>query len=234
MTVPNSKIWAVDKDAFIELVGNVSCVKEIFSHLGMWGSSSSYKTVRRRMDSLGLSYEDLVAKGKSSTRLCGTKARMPLDKLLVKASLVLNSSAKKRIIASGILGPEKCSKCGLGTEWQGEPITLQLDHINGDSKDHRRENLRILCPNCHTQTDTWGTKSKKKIYHCPDCSKTIGKQSKFCGSCAAKKRYRPLKIDWPPTAELRELLTKHSYREVGRMLGVTDNTIRKRLRNHPD
>ncbi len=233
MTVPSSPIWALDEDLFIELVEKVSSVKEIFGHLGMRGASSSYKTIKRRMGSLGLDYEALVAKGKSCMKGANRRPKVSLDELLVKSDSPLWTDAKQRIISSGTLGPEMCSKCGVGTEWQGEPLVLQLDHINGDSKDHRRENLRLLCPNCHTQTKTWGTKSQRKIYRCPDCSKVICKQAHFCGSCSSKRRHRPLKINWPPTAELHKLLSKHSYREVGRMLGVTDNTIRKRLRNHP-
>ncbi len=45
--------------------------------------------------------------------------------------------------------------CGNTGEWLGRPITLQIDHINGDWRDHRRENLRYLCPNCHALTETW-------------------------------------------------------------------------------
>ena len=51
---------------------------------------------------------------------------------------------------------QKCSLCGLGLVWNGKPLRLQIDHENGDKQDNRIENLRIICPNCHTQTHTWG------------------------------------------------------------------------------
>lgn len=51
--------------------------------------------------------------------------------------------------------PEACDRCGVGPEWQGKPMTLEVDHISGDWSDDRQENLRLLCPNCHAITSTW-------------------------------------------------------------------------------
>lgn len=56
-----------------------------------------------------------------------------------------------------------CAECGI-SEWNGKAITLEVDHIDGDNKNNNRENLRGLCPNCHSQTDTWrGRNMKPKI-----------------------------------------------------------------------
>ncbi|MEU0082540.1 HNH endonuclease [Streptomyces sp. NPDC006274] len=51
--------------------------------------------------------------------------------------------------------PEQCDECGTGPKWFGLPMTLEIDHVNGDRNDDRRENLRLLCPNCHAVTSTW-------------------------------------------------------------------------------
>lgn len=67
---------------------------------------------------------------------------------------------KKRLIREGILG-YICSKCLL-TEWNDKEIPLELHHVNGDNQDNRINNLCLLCPNCHAQTNNYRGKNKKK------------------------------------------------------------------------
>jgi Zn finger protein HypA/HybF involved in hydrogenase expression len=95
---------------------------------------------------------------------------------------------KKRLFKEGKL-EEKCSKCGLGPVWQNNPISLQLEHINGDHYDNTLENLTILCPNCHSQTSTWCGKGPNILCKCLVCDKTIKRGYVRCQSCAARKRH---------------------------------------------
>ena len=59
------------------------------------------------------------------------------------------------------MSENKCDKCGI-TEWNGKPLNMELHHKNGISYDHRLENLEMICPNCHAQTDTYRSKNKTK------------------------------------------------------------------------
>lgn len=75
-----------------------------------------------------------------------------LDEILVENSNYTNmTKLKERIIRAGLL-EYRCAFCGNTGEWNGKHLTLQIDHINGDHHDHRLSNLRLLCPNCHSQT----------------------------------------------------------------------------------
>ena len=92
-------------------------------------------------------------------KIGGARTKIPLKEILEGHHPYYQTlKLKNRLIKENIM-EYKCAICGL-VEWRNEKIVLQLDHINGDGHDHRSENLRLLCPNCHSQTDTWCGKNK--------------------------------------------------------------------------
>jgi hypothetical protein len=82
--------------------------------------------------------------------------RKPIEEMFRPG--VTRSHLRLRLLADGVK-EARCERCGL-TEWLGEPAPLQLHHVNGDGRDNRPENLQILCPNCHSLTDTWGGRNR--------------------------------------------------------------------------
>jgi len=88
----------------------------------------------------------------------------------MKGALHIDSGRLKEYLVRNDLLEEKCIICGLLPMWQDKHLTLHLDHIDGDRKNHNVSNLRFLCPNCHQQTETWGAKRTSKL---PDDNKMI-------------------------------------------------------------
>jgi hypothetical protein len=86
--------------------------------------------------------------------------------------------------------PEVCELCGLGPKWNNKPLVLQIDHKNGNNRDNRPENIRFICPNCHTQTSNYGQiKNKKPSRHC-GCGAEISYRNKsgMCHRCVCTSR----------------------------------------------
>ena len=79
---------------------------------------------------------------------------VPIEKLLVvKDEAGGRWNIKRRLLAAALKEP-RCERCGI-EDWLGEPLTLALHHVNGDNRDDRLENLALLCPNCHSQTENF-------------------------------------------------------------------------------
>lgn len=140
----------------------------------------------------------------------------------------------KAFILRHDLLPYKCSECGCDGNWRGKILSLELHHINGNPKDNRLENLTLLCPNCHAITENYGNGYQHEIkkYYCPICGEPIQKGSTKCFKCKVLEQ-RKFEIS---REELKELIRKYSWREIGRMYKVSDTSIRKRCRlfNLPD
>lgn len=100
---------------------------------------------------------------------------IPVEKAFVKNSKFTRSHLKTKILKYKLLS-HKCSVCGLEPEWNGQRLTLQIDHINGINTDHRIENLRFLCPNCHSQTPNYAganalNRKEAETFTCDQCGK---------------------------------------------------------------
>lgn len=155
-----------------------------------------------------------------------------------KNTFIKNSTASQKVLRElykkNNYTEYKCSICGQEPFWNGKELTLTLDHINGINTDDRLENLRWVCPNCDRQLDTFCSKNnrkerinKAKKTYCIDCGKEISHNSQRCMKCE-KLRIRKVK-NRPSAEELQNILlqNKGNFSKVGKIFGVSDNTIRK-------
>lgn len=149
------KISSLTDDDFRNLVSESMNITDILRKLGLCttGGTSS-RSLKKRIAELEINTDHF-----SSASTCN-KSTFSLSEILISDSKYTNiHRLKKRLVSESVLKYE-CSICGNIGEWLGKPLSLQLDHINGKNNDHRIENLRFLCPNCHCQTDTYAGKNK--------------------------------------------------------------------------
>lgn len=153
-----------------KLVENATSWVGLCRDLG-YKSQAGSKTppLRKYLDQNNISHTHLPSgryvwhrspQGKKALALKSKIPKRSLSELLVENSPHKSSySLKKKLIDEGLL-EDKCLHCGILPFYNGKPLSLDLDHINGNHSDNRIENLRVLCPNCHRQTPTFGCKNK--------------------------------------------------------------------------
>ena len=144
------------KEYFINAWNTSKTYTEVKLKLGYSATNGRISTtIRNEAYFMGLSF-DRMDNYRSVSRV---KTEYTEDELLIvlsKHNRKLTPSYKERIHRSGILG-DVCQVCGIGYEYNEKFLQLQIDHIDGDNTNNNVENLRLLCPNCHSQTDTWGS-----------------------------------------------------------------------------
>lgn len=151
-----NRIYKLTDNEFIDLVKSSLNISEVLFKLGYTtkGNSWGCSQIKQRMTDLNLSGSDFRGKSTSSQN-----KKINKTKLFCKGSKHSRTVLRKTIIRENLL-PYKCAICGI-SEWNGKTLSLELNHINGENNDNRLENLRFLCPNCHSQTDTYGARNQK-------------------------------------------------------------------------
>lgn len=147
------------KELLEENVKGCYSFAELCRRLRLAPEGSNPKTLRRKMDEFGVDYSHFTGKAWNKNPSNPVYKGKYLAKLCEHSSL--NSSNAKNLVYKLGLKENKCEICGI-TEWLGKPIVCELHHINGDSTDNRIENLQILCPNCHSQTDNFRSRNRSK------------------------------------------------------------------------
>lgn len=241
----SNRLYGLTVTELQQIVNNSSSLCEVVQKLGLSVGGGTIDTLKKRMqlhniNTSTLDANRILANASRLNAFCNSKK---IDNNGLKKKLTTNSKCnrvdlKNQLIASGML-INKCYECGIMDMWNGKPIILHIDHINGINTDNRLNNLRILCPNCHSQTTTYCGKNAKKVkcvYKCLDCNTNItrGAKTGYCRKCnqkhSASNRAMDTKIINKQT--LIEMVLKYPITKIAFEHTVSDNTIRKWLRKY--
>lgn len=153
-----SPIWAVPLEEFKEIVKKSYSYTQVAREIGLTNGGFSVTVKNRiRREKIDASHFD----PKRNRRIRDAKI-WPWEEIFKKDSTYNSGRLLKKKLYDAGLKAEVCESCMIGPNWNNKRLVLQLDHINGVHNDNRVENLRILCPNCHSQTETFCAKNISK------------------------------------------------------------------------
>jgi transposase/5-methylcytosine-specific restriction endonuclease McrA len=148
------------REVLAEAVAASTSMAGVLRHLGLGQNGGAHAHLRRRIDRLGIDTAHFL--GRAHSRGTASPRRRRAAEVLVMRPADARREAPPRLRRALIeIGrPYRCADCGLDGTWNGRPLTLHVDHIDGCFWDCRPGNLRFLCPNCHSQTGTYAGRNR--------------------------------------------------------------------------
>lgn len=204
-----------------KLVSQSKTLSEILTVFGLDNKGGNARTLKRRLNEENISFNHIKLgkssnKGKKFPDSCMTKEEC-LSNVFVNPCSYSRKTIKRYILKYDFM-PYECD-CGLKNEWKNKKLSLQLEHKDGNGKNNTFENLKWLCPNCHSQTETFAGRSLRKL-------KPV-KASILNPNWRHQSRLKNRKVERPSKEELFKLTNTLPMIRIGKMFGVSDNAIRK-------
>lgn len=236
MIILSSIIKEIPKDRLEKIVSESFYYKEVLKKLGYFSYSGSLQvSLKERLQKENISTEHF--------KKVNYQNKKTFEEIFCENSEVSQHTLRDHY-RQGNYSNYICSICGQEPFWNGNDLTLILDHINGNNHDNKLENLRWVCPNCNAQLPTTGAKNIKRkekvkvenLNYCRDCGAIISKTATQCIDCFNKSRKEEAINNKPVTREeLKFLIRTEPFTKIGKMFEISDNAIRKwcKLMNLP-
>jgi hypothetical protein len=149
------------REILTEAVSASTHMNDVLRYLGLDLVGGHHTHISRRIKALGIDtshFAPHVRAGAMKDSRRRTGAELLVEQEPTNARRIQGDRLKRAMLECGIA--HRCALCGTGPAWRGRSLTLEVDHIDGDWRNNRIENLRLLCPNCHSTTDTYRGRSK--------------------------------------------------------------------------
>ena len=153
------KTCLVSDENFLKFIKNSFSVSQVLKKCGLKPRGGNYRIFYNRAKKLNADTSHFIGQGHLKGKKNKYVNEIPIEEAFVENGSLNSFRLSKKIQKYNLL-EYKCAACDIKGEWNGQPISLHLDHINGINNDNRLENLRFLCPNCHSQTSTYCGKNK--------------------------------------------------------------------------
>lgn len=213
----------MDKYELEKVVKDSKTKTECLKKMGLRAAGGNYKTITKYIEEYQINIEHFDAhqvRIKKINQMTSDK-KIPLSEILVENSDYNRHRLKERLYDENIK-IRQCELCGQGEIWNGEKMSLIIDHINGVWNDNRIENLRIVCPNCNATLPTHCGKNKTNIF-----SKEKVDGRKIITEAKLKFYENSRKFQRPDYNTLKTEIENLGYTKTGKKYGVSDNSIRK-------
>jgi hypothetical protein len=147
----------ISDEEFLQFAHQARSLSDLIRLLSLNTGGGTYRRVLSRMLQLGIDVRNRGSKG--ATRDFSRTVFQTKDILEGKHPQFQTNHLKQRLLKERVI-ENKCDLCQLGAVWNGVKLVLELDHVDGNRHNHKRDNLRLLCPNCHSQTKTYKNKTR--------------------------------------------------------------------------
>ena len=221
-----SVIFKTSAENLQQIINESSSYVEVIAKLGLNPHTGNHRTLKKRLATEHFDLSEFKKRQKEKRRLflssINFARRADSNHIFCENSKYTSRQEIKKKLLQEKGFKYECVICKNTGEYNKLPLSLQLDHINGINDDNRVENLRFLCPNCHSQTSTFsGKRFKKRKSRC--YSVVDGKRKYFSKIDRSNTR----KVKWPSKEHLEKLVWLKPTMQIAKEFNVSDVAVAK-------